>query len=214
MKTPTNQISPVQTTFFILMMCFVVVISNYLLQFPVQGTLAGINLADLLTWGAFSYPLAFFVTDLTNRQFGPKAARIVVFSGFVLGVALSIYLATPRIAVASGCAFLIAQFLDISIFNRLRQSTWWKAPFISSFLGSVIDTAIFFSLAFAAMFVFLGANDDFALGSSKLLGVYSTEFPRWVSWAIGDFCVKILVGLIMLVPYGGIVFSLRRKHYS
>jgi uncharacterized PurR-regulated membrane protein YhhQ (DUF165 family) len=214
MKTPTNEISPIQTGIFILMMCFVVAISNYLLQFPVQGVLFGINLPDLLTWAAFTYPMAFFVTDLTNRQFGVKAARIVVFAGFALGVLISIYAATPRIAIASGTAFLVAQFLDISIFNRLRASAWWKAPFISSLLGSTIDTVLFFSLAFATMFVFLGANDDFAIGSAPLLGVFSSEVPRWVSWALGDFCVKIVVGLLMLLPYGGIVMSMNNKKFA
>lgn len=179
-------------------MAIVVLASNYLVQFPVQGTLGGIVLADLLTWGAFTYPAAFLVTDLTNRRFGPKAARQVVYAGFVLAVALSIWLATPRIAIASGTAFLVAQLLDVTVFNRLRQATWWKAPFISSLLGSIIDTIIFFSIAFSPLF---GGDDAFALELAPLFGVFATDVPRWISWALGDFSVKMLVAIALLAPY-------------
>lgn len=182
-------------------MCAVVAASNYLVQFPVQGTLGAINLADLLTWGAFTYPAAFLVTDLTNRRFGPAKARQVVFAGFLLAVVLSIVLATPRIAIASGTAFLVAQLLDVFVFDKLRQSAWWRAPLVSSFAGSAIDTLLFFSLAFAAGFAMLGANDDFAIANAPLLGVFSAEAPRWVSWALGDFAVKLLMALVLLAPY-------------
>ncbi len=190
---------------YVALMTLVVVASNFLVQFPVRGTIFGINLADLLTYGAFIYPIAFLITDLTNRQFGPKAARMVVAAGFVIAVAFSIWASTPRIAIASGSAFLLAQLLDISIFNRLRRSNWWKAPLLSSLIGSVLDTAMFFSLAFAASFAFLGPNNDFAIGSAPILGVVATEAPRWVSWAIGDFFVKMAVSLVMLLPYGAVM---------
>lgn len=192
----------VPTLGFIAAMCAVVAASNYLVQFPVQATLGGYDLADLLTWGAFTYPVAFLVTDLTNRRFGPRAARTVVLAGFALAVALSVVLASPRIAIASGTAFLTAQLLDVAIFNRLREQTWWQAPLISSVIGSVIDTALFFALAFAPMFAMLGANDAFAIESAPLLGLFTVEAQRWVSWAIGDLGVKLLVGLAMLLPYG------------
>ncbi len=192
-----------------LLMTAVVVASNFLVQFPLQGTLAGINLADLLTFGAFTYPVAFLVTDLTNRQFGPTAARKVVFVGFIAGVVLSILLATPRIAVASGSAFLVGQLLDISVFNRLRRLAWWKAPLMGSVLGSVLDTVIFFSLSFAPIFGFIGPNDDFAIAAAPILGVMSAEAPRWISWAIADFSVKMLIGVVMLLPYGALMSVLR-----
>lgn len=192
-----------RTPFFIALfaMAFVVVLSNHLVQFPVEGTLGPLVLADLLTWGAFTYPIAFLVNDLTNRYFGPRTARVVVFWGFAIAVGLSIFLATPRIAIASGSAFLIAQLLDTSIFHRLRAAAWWQAPLVSSFLGSIIDTVLFFSLAFAAQFAALGPNDGFAIEMSPLLGVLDLSAPRWVSWALGDLAVKLLVGLAMLIPY-------------
>ncbi|HHS82913.1 MAG TPA: VUT family protein [Devosia sp.] len=183
-------------------MVFVVALSNYLVQFPVQFQLGNIQLADLLTWGAFSYPLAFLVSDLTNRRHGPAGARVVALSGFAIAVLFSIWLATPRIAMASGSAFLLAQFLDITIFDFLRRATWWRAPLVSSLIGSVLDTLVFFSLAFAAPFAFLGSVDTFVGESTPLLGVLDVQVARWVSWALGDFSVKILVALVMLVPYG------------
>lgn len=192
-----------------LMMTAVVVASNFLVQFPLAGQIAGIQLGDLLTYGAFTYPVAFLITDLTNRQFGPSMARRVVLVGFVIGVALSFATSVPRIAVASGTAFLAGQMLDVTVFNRLRRMTWWKAPLISSFLGSVIDTVLFFSLAFAPVFVMIGANDDFAIEWAPLLGVFPDEAPRWVSWAVGDFSVKMLVGLVMLLPYGALITRLK-----
>ncbi len=194
---------------FVLAMAFLVVASNYLVQFPLQGTIGGIDLADLFTWGAFTYPIAFLVTDLTNRRFGPVIARRVVLVGFVFAVALSILLASPRIAVASGSAFLIAQFLDISIFDRLRQGAWWRAPLVSSVIGSVVDTIVFFSLAFAPVFGFLGANDAFAIEAAPLFGVLAVEMPRWTSWALSDLGVKLVVGLAMLLPYGALLSVVR-----
>lgn len=183
-------------------MCAVVVLSNYLVQFPVHMQLGSIALQDLLTWAAFTYPIAFLVTDIANRALGPQKARIVVYAGFVLAVILSLVLATPRIAVASGTAFLMAQTLDITIFNQLRRGKWWWAPVISSVIGSLLDTIVFFSIAFAPLFEIIGPNDSFALADAPLLGVFGMEVPRWISWASGDFAVKILVGLMMLVPYG------------
>ncbi|MEL6197356.1 MAG: VUT family protein, partial [Pseudomonadota bacterium] len=124
-------------------MAGIVALSNVAVQYPIN---------DLLTWGAFTYPFAFLVTDLTNRFLGTNAARRVVLAGFVLGVLLSAWLATPRIAIASGSAFLVAQLVDVAVFDRLRQGQWWRAPAVSSVIGSAIDTALFFSIAFSASF--------------------------------------------------------------
>ncbi|MBO3762411.1 VUT family protein [Ciceribacter sp. L1K22] len=192
-----------------ILMTAVVVASNVLVQYPVDAMFAGINLADLLTYGAFTYPIAFLVTDLTNRQFGPSIARRVVFVGFLVGVTLSFATSSPRIAIASGTAYLAGQLLDVSVFNRLRQLSWWKAPLLGSVFGSILDTVIFFSLSFAPAFVMLGANDDFAIEWAPILGVFATEAPRWMSWALGDFAVKMIVGLVMLLPYGALMNSLK-----
>lgn len=185
-------------------MVAVVAASNFLVQFPVQARLGPVDLADLLTWGAFTYPLAFLVTDLTNRHFGPQGARLVVVIGFVMAVALSVLLASPRIAIASGSAFLIAQLLDVAIFDRLRASAWWRAPLISSVAGSVIDTLIFFSLAFAAPFSVLDTAFGRADGSltfpAPFLGI-GTEVELWMSLAAGDLVVKLLVAAALLAPY-------------
>ena len=197
------------TLAYVALMTLVVVASNFLVQFPLNATVAGINLADILTWGAFTYPIAFLITDLTNRQFGPQTARKVVFAGFVVGVGLSFYTAVPRIAIASGSAYLAGQLLDISVFNRLRRQAWWRAPLVGSLIGSALDTIIFFSFAFAAFFVFFGPNEPFALETAPILGVLSIDAPRWISWALGDFTVKMLVGLIMLLPYGALMNTLR-----
>ena len=193
-------------------MAMVILISNILVQIPIEHVveLAGrrFNLAELLTWGAFTYPVAFLVTDTTNRVFGKRAARQVVYVGFGFGVFLSLVAAVGmasevanregiaiftalmtdsgafdmlRIALASGAAFLIGQLLDITIFDSLRTATWWKAPTVSSFFGSISDTAIFFSLAFAG-----------------------TGLP-WMNWAVGDFCVKLLMVAMLLYPFRLIV---------
>lgn len=199
-------------------MTAIVLASNILVQFPVFAEIGGLQLADLLTWGAFTYPFAFLVTDLTNRRHGPATARRVVMAGFATAILCSV-LAPPilydlglleyatagdrllRIALASGAAFLAAQLLDIAVFNRLRQGSWWRAPAASSVSGSVLDTVTFFAIAFAPIFVFVGPNDGFALEAAPLLGVFAAEAPRWVSWAIGDFTVKLAIAVLALVPY-------------
>ncbi len=191
---------------FIAAMAIVVVASNILVQYQFNY----LGLGELLTWGAFTYPVAFLVNDLTNRHFGQQAARKVIIAGFILAVVLSVWLATPRIAIASGSAFLVAQLLDASIFDRLRASNWWKAPLISTIIGSIVDTILFFSLAFAARFAFLdtafGGEDGSLAFPVPFLGA---EVPLWVSLAVGDFCVKILVGLAMLAPYGALLSMLK-----
>lgn len=183
-------------------MVLVVVAANILVQYPVSGMIGPVNLADILTWGAFTYPAAFLVNDLTNRRFGPAAARKVVLVGFVLAVVLSVWLATPRIAIASGSAFLVAQLLDVAIFDRLRAKAWWQAPVVSSVIGSVLDTILFFSLAFALAFApLLGDYGNFPNELAPLLGAFDPEAPRWISWALGDFVVKLLVAAALLAPY-------------
>lgn len=184
---------------FVAAMAVVVVLSNVLVQYPVQASVGGLNLAELLTWGAFTYPLAFLVTDITNRTFGAAKARIVVLAGFAVAVALSIWLATPRIAIASGTAFLVAQLVDVSVFDRLRSANWWRAPLVSSVIGSVLDTVLFFSLAFASFFAFLGEGS--LIDPVPLLGVLPVTVPLWVSLAAGDLVVKLLVGIAALAPY-------------
>ncbi len=187
---------------FILAMSAVVAASNYLVQFPFDH----FGLGEILTWGAFTYPVAFLVNDLTNRRYGIAAARKAVLAGFVIAVVLSVWLATPRIAIASGTAFLAAQMLDATVFNALRRSAWWRAPLLSTVIGSVLDTAIFFSLAFAARFAFLDTAFGWPDGSLAFpVAVFGTEAPLWVSLAVGDFAVKMLVGLAMLAPYGAIL---------
>jgi uncharacterized PurR-regulated membrane protein YhhQ (DUF165 family) len=188
-------------------MVAVVAASNFLVQYPVQASIGGVNLADLLTWGAFTYPVAFLVTDLTNRTLGPQRARLVVIAGFAIAVVLSVWLATPRVAIASGAAFLVAQLLDVSIFDRLRRSAWWQAPLISSLVGSVIDTMLFFGLAFAPAFAGIDTLFGMADGSlgfpAPFLGL-GPEVELWQSLAAGDFVVKLLVALALLAPYGAL----------
>jgi uncharacterized PurR-regulated membrane protein YhhQ (DUF165 family) len=186
----------------VIAMCAAVAASNILVQYPFQH----FGLGELLTYGAFTYPVAFLVNDLTNRRFGPSAARKVVYAGFVLGVLMSIWLATPRIAIASGSAFLIAQLMDITVFNSLRQKTWWKAPFAAAMFGSVVDTILFFSIAFAASFAWIdamtGMPDSSLAEPASFLGL---GVPLWASLAFGDFFVKVVMGTLMLVPYGAIL---------
>lgn len=191
-----------KTAPFILLMAVVVASSNYLVQFPVQADLGPLDLADILTWGAFTYPVAFLVTDLTNRRFGVGPARLVVACGFVIAVAVSVGLSTPRIAIASGTAYLVGQLLDVTVFNRLRRLKWWKAPLTASLVGSLLDTAIFFSVAFAPAFSFIGPNDPFAIAGAPLFGIFPEGLPRFVSWAGGDLSVKLLAALVLLLPYG------------
>ena len=152
----------------VLAMAMVVVLSNFAVQFPIN---------DWLTWGAFTYPVVFLVTDLTNRALGPAAARRVAWFGFAVAVLASLAVAPWRIAVASGCAFILAQWLDIAAFNRLRQASWWQAPLIGSVLASVIDTAVFFFLAF-----------------------YGSDM-NWLMLAAGDIGVKWAMALLLLAPY-------------
>ena len=152
----------------ILAMTVVVTVSNVAVQIPIN---------DWLTWGALTYPVSFLVTDLTNRALGRGAARRVVYVGFALAVALSVFVAGWRIAAASGLAFLLAQLLDIAVFHRLRRGTWWQAPLVSSTLASALDTAVFFALAFAG-----------------------TGLP-WITWALGDYGVKLAMALALLIPF-------------
>ena len=199
-------------------MAAIILASNILVQFPVAGMIGGLALSDILTWGAFTYPIAFLITDLANRGYGPNMAKKVVFSGFILAVLASLIVPPllyqhglmsfetdsgrlQRIAIASGLAFLCGQLLDVVLFNRLRAASWWKAPIIASIYGSAVDTALFYTLAFAAAFIVLGPSDNFASESAPLLGFYTTEVPRWVSWAIGDLSVKLAIAAVALVPY-------------
>ncbi|MCF3933360.1 VUT family protein [Acuticoccus sp. M5D2P5] len=181
-------------------MAAVVVASNILVQYPVVAEVHGLNLADILTWGAFTYPFAFLVTDVVNRTFGPGRARQVALVGFAFAIVLSAILSSPRIAFASGTAFLVAQLYDVSMFNRLRHLAWWRAPLLSSLSASVIDTALFFTIAFSAMIPF--GIDGFAVQTDHLFGIAGLpEAPRWVSWAIADCTVKLLVAGFALGPY-------------
>lgn len=193
---------------YILAMVVIVVASNILVQTQVQY----FGLQDVLTWGALTYPIAFLVNDITNRHLGSAAARKVVIVGFILAVILSIIFATPRIAIASGSAFLVAHLIDIGIFDRLRESSWWKAPFISTVIGSAVDTIIFFGLAFAPMFAgidgFFGSEDG-SLGFPA--GIFGIAMPLWASLLLGDFIIKICVGLFALIPYGGFLKMTQAK---
>lgn len=187
----------------IIAMAIVVVASNILVQH-----LAG----QWLTWGAFTYPFAFLVTDLTNRFYGAAAARRVVVAGFVVGVICSLIgtqimgefgpLVTWRIAIGSGLAFLCAQLLDVSVFNRLRTGSWWRAPLVSTLLGATVDTAIFFTIAFSATLAFIAPATDVAWAAEglPLLG-HGPMAPLWVSLAVADWSVKLLLALVALVPF-------------
>ena len=153
-------------------MAAIVLLSNVLVQFPLNAW---------LTWGAFSYPLAYLVTDVCNRVAGPQLARRVAWVGFAIGLTSTALLAPVRIALASGAAFIVSQLLDVSIFNQLRQQSWWKAPFLGSCVASVVDTAIFFSLAF---------------GGSHL---------SWLHLAAGDLAVKLAMAAALLPAYRGLI---------
>ena len=187
-------------------MTLVVLASNILVQHPVAFG----GLQDYLTWGAFSYPVAFLVTDLSNRRFGPGGARRVVYAGFVLAVLLSMVLATPRIAIASGAAFLTAQLLDIAIFGRLRGRAWWLPPFASSVVSSALDTAVFFSLAF-----YCGALPGLGLTISDALGFAgiadSCVSLPWTSLAAADYLVKLALAALSIAPYGALLALMRRR---
>lgn len=196
----------------ILAMAAIVVVSNVLVQF-----LYG----DWLTWGAFTYPFAFLVTDLMNRLYGVATARKVVIAGFVVGIVCSLIgsqihgefgpLVTLRIAIGSGAAFLVAQLIDVSIFDRLREGSWWRAPLASSMIGSACDTALFFFVAFSAQMAFLEPGNDVGWANEvlPLLGM-GPEAPLWVSLAVADFCVKLAIALIALIPFRLLVQRLQR----
>ena len=161
-------------------MALVVSLSNYLVQFPINY----FGLENLLTYGAFSYPVAFLITDLSNRRFGKNVAKKIVYLGFALGVFLTLYFSTNysdfisiRIAIGSGVAFLVAQLIDVNIFDKLRKKVWFIAPLTSSFFGSSVDTFLFFSISF-----------------------YGTEV-NWITLSFGDLFVKIFVALLMLIPF-------------
>jgi uncharacterized PurR-regulated membrane protein YhhQ (DUF165 family) len=191
---------------FVAAMALVVVASNVLVLYPFDH----FGLKDVLTWGAFTYPIAFLVNDLTNRRYGKAMARRVVYVGFAIAVILSVWLATPRIAIASGLAFLTGQLLDIQVFDRLRRTSWWKAPFMGTVFGSALDTLIFFTLAFAPAFAGIDAlfgMEDGSLGFP--VPFLSTETPLWLTLAFGDFCAKMLMGVLALVPYGALLNVLK-----
>ena len=192
-------------------MATIVVASNILVQF-----LYG----NWLTLGAFTYPLAFLVTDVMNRVYGAAAARRVVLAGFAVGIACSLIgtqimgefgpLVTLRIALASGLAFLVAQMLDVGIFAALREGRWWKAPLVSTLVGSTVDTAIFFSIAFSGTFAFVHPATDVSWAAEvmPLLGV-GPAVPLWVSLAVADWSVKLSLALLALVPFRIITARLR-----
>lgn len=201
----------------VLAMAAIVVASNILVQF--------LLLDGLLTWGAFTYPFAFLVTDLMNRIYGPSEARRVVFVGFVTGIICSLigsqimlqgdgyeYAAVAfRIAVGSGIAFLVAQLVDIAIFDRLRQGAWWRAPLASTIIGSALDTALFFTIAFAQFVLFFSENANgeisWAWDTMPLLTV-GADAPLWVSLALADWGVKLAIALIALIPFRVLVKTL------
>lgn len=197
----------------ILAMASVVVASNILVQFL---------LGDWLTWGAFTYPFAFLVTDLTTRIHGPKAARRVVVVGFAVGLICSFIgtqingefgpLVTFRIALGSGLAFLCSNLTDIAVFQRLRQGSWWRAPLVGSLTASCLDTVVFFTTAFSASLVFLEPTNDVAWAGEHLplLGV-GPIVPLWVSLAFADWCVKIGLAIVALVPFRLVIANLMRK---
>ncbi len=161
----------------VLCMALVVMSSNILVQVPLN---------NWLTWGALTYPLAFLVTDLLNRRFGPHAARRVAWAGFAAALVTSIWVASPRIALGSGLAYISAQLVDIHIFDRLRHQRWWRAPLVSGALAAVLDTALFFMVAFG------GSN------------------APWVSWMLGDMAIKLAVNVSMLAPFRALMWNLGR----
>jgi len=174
-----------------ILMGIIVVLSNYLVQFPVQK----LGLSEILTYGAFSYPLTFLITDLANRAYGIAVARKIVYVGFILGITFTLFISTNfsdiisiRIAIGSGIAFFVAQNLDVQVFDRLRKKSWFVAPLTSSTIGSVTDTFLFFSIAF-----------------------YATGVP-WLTLAFGDLMVKLLITILMLIPFRLLLHKI--KDYS
>ena len=161
-------------------MGFVVLASNFLVQFPIKYY----GLQDILTYGAFSYPVAFLITDLANRSYGKFVARKIVYIGFAIGITFTLFFSTNfsdlisiRIAIGSGSAFIVAQLLDVKIFDQLRKKTWYVAPLTSSVIGSTVDTFLFFSISF-----------------------YGTQMP-WITLSLGDLSIKVFVALLMLIPF-------------
>ncbi len=189
--------------FGVIAMAIIVVASNILVQFL---------FGNWLTWGAFTYPFAFLVTDLMNRLYGVKSARKVVFAGFVVGIICSFIgtqiigefgpLVTVRIAIGSGSAFLVAQLADVLVFDRLRGGKWWRAPLASSVIGSSLDTAIFFTIAFSARLTFIEPANDISWAGDILpiLGL-GPVVPLWVSLGVADWLVKMGLAMIALVPF-------------
>ncbi len=170
------------------LMGVIVLSSNYLVQFPIKYY----GLEEILTYGAFSYPVAFLITDLANRSYGKFIARQIVYIGFIIGISFTLLFSTNfadlisvRIAIGSGTAFLVAQLLDVQIFDRLRRKKWFIAPITSSFIGSTVDTFLFFSISF-----------------------YATGIP-WVTLSLGDLAVKIFVAIIMLIPFRFLLGTLK-----
>jgi len=198
----------------ILAMAAIVVASNILVQFL---------FGQWLTWGAFTYPLAFLVNDVMNRLYGPAAARRVVFAGFAVGVACSLIgtqiigeygpLVTLRIALGSGTAFLVAQLVDVALFDKLRAGRWWRAPLASSLVGSALDTALFFTIAFSAWLVWIEPGNDVSWANEALplLGL-GPVVPLWVSLAVADFGVKLGLALLALAPFH--VLTARKQRAS
>ena len=190
-------------------MAAIVVASNILVQFLI--------LDGLLTWGAFTYPLAFLVTDVMNRLYGPATARRVVFAGFVTGVVCSLigsqimlqgdgytYAAVPlRVAIASGTAFLVAQLVDVLVFDRMRGGAWWNAPLASTLIGSALDTALFFTIAFAGALSFGAFADEQVSWATEAVPFLNTGplVPLWVSLAVADWGVKLALALVALIPF-------------
>ena len=164
-----------------LIMCSIVLGSNLLVQIPLN---------DWLTWGGLSYPVAFLVSDLLNRRYGPRAARRVAWAGFAAAIFVSVWVASPRIAIASGSAFICAQLLDIKVFDRLRHQAWWRAPVVSGIAAACLDTALFFSIAFAG-----------------------TGTP-WITWGLGDLAVKLALNLLMLLPFRALMWNVGRADAS
>ena len=169
-------------------MGFVVLASNFLVQFPIKYY----GLEDLLTYGAFSYPVAFLITDLANRSYGKLVARKIVYIGFIIGISFTLFFSTNfsdlisiRIAIGSGTAFLVAQLVDVKIFHKLRKKRWFVAPLTSSFIGSIVDTFLFFSISF-----------------------YGTGI-NWITLSMGDLYVKIFAALLMLIPFRLLLGSVR-----
>ena len=197
----------------VIAMATVVVASNILVQFL---------FGNWLTWGAFTYPFAFLVTDLMNRLYGARVARKVVLAGFVIGILCSFIgtqimgefgpLVTLRIAIGSGTAFLIAQFVDVFVFDRLRNEAWWRAPLASTLIGSSLDTAIFFTIAFSASLTFIEPANDISWAADILpiLGMGPTA-PLWVSLGVADWLVKLSLALIALIPFRILVRSFTVK---